>query len=40
MAGVPGKDGTSAGIVVFDSMEVVMHMLEDERIVCNANIAN
>jgi hypothetical protein len=39
LVGVTRRDGTSIGVVVFDTMEVLMTMLEDERIVCPTNIA-
>ncbi len=39
LVGVTRRDGTSIGVVVFDTMEVLMTMIEDERIVCPSNIA-
>jgi hypothetical protein len=39
LVGITRRDGTSIGVVVFDTMEVVTTMFEDERIVCPANIA-
>jgi hypothetical protein len=39
LVGIMRRDGTSIGVVVFDTMEVIMSMMEDERIVCNPNIA-
>lgn len=32
------RDGTSIGVVVLDIMEVLMSMMEDDRIVCSSNI--
>ena len=31
--------GSTTGVVVFDTLEVVMNILEDPRIVCDTNIA-
>jgi hypothetical protein len=39
LVGLTRRDGTSIGVVVFDTMEVLTTMFEDERIVCPANIA-
>ena len=39
LVGITRRDGTSIGVVVFDTMEVLMTMFEDERIVSPANIA-
>ncbi len=39
LVGVTRRDGTSIGVVVFDTMEVLMSMLKDERIVCHSHIA-
>jgi hypothetical protein len=39
LVGVTRRDGTSIGVVVFDTMEVLMSMMEDEGIVCPSNIA-
>jgi len=38
LVGVTRRDGTSIGVVVFDTMEVIMSMMEDERIVCQSHI--
>ena len=40
MVGIMGNNGTTIGVVVFDTMEVIMNMLEDERLVCHATIAD
>jgi hypothetical protein len=39
LVGLTRRGGTSIGVVVFDTMEVLMSMMEDERIVCPSNIA-
>ncbi len=39
MVSVTRSDGATIGVVVFDTVEVVMNMLEDPRIEWDANIA-
>ena len=39
MIGVPRKDGNSIGFVLFNTIDVVMNVIEDGRIVCKINTA-
>lgn len=39
LVGVTRSDGTNVGMVVFDTVNIVMKVLEDPSTVCNANIS-